>query len=65
VHIFSLTLTCRQSPVFPLPFFAELPPGAWDRRGIASGNPFSVRALVYIIAGHVEHHLALLEERYL
>jgi DinB superfamily len=48
-----------------LPFFAELPPEAWERRGIASDNPFSVRALAYIIAGHVEHHIALLKERYL
>jgi DinB superfamily len=48
-----------------LPFFTELPPEAWDRRGIASDNPFSVRALAYIIAGHVVHHIALLKERYL
>jgi hypothetical protein len=48
-----------------LPFFAQLPPGAWDRQGIASDNPFSVRALAYITAGHVFHHLALLKERYL
>jgi hypothetical protein len=48
-----------------LPFFAELPPEAWDRRGVASDNPFSVRALAYIAAGHVVHHLGLLKERYL
>jgi hypothetical protein len=48
-----------------LPFFGQLPPEAWDRRGIASDNPFSVRALAYITAGHVAHHLALLRERYL
>jgi len=47
-----------------LPFFAQLPPEAWDRRGIASDNPFSVRALAYITAGHVAHHLGLLRERY-
>jgi uncharacterized damage-inducible protein DinB len=35
------------------------------RRGIASGNPTSVRALIYIIAGHERHHLALFRERYL
>ena len=48
-----------------LPFFAQLQPEAWDRRGTASDNPFSVRALAYITAGHVAHHLALLRERYL
>jgi hypothetical protein len=48
-----------------LPLFARLPSEAWDRRGIASDNPVSVRALAYIIAGHVNHHVALLKERYL
>jgi len=48
-----------------LSFFRHLPDDAWDRRGIASGNPFTVRALAYILAGHVAHHRAVLEERYL
>jgi hypothetical protein len=34
------------------------------RRGTSSGNPMSVRALFYIIAGHERHHLALFRERY-
>lgn len=38
---------------------------ALKRQGIASGNPVSVRALLYIIAGHERHHVALLRERYL
>ena len=46
-------------------FFKGLPPDAWERRGIASGYPFSVRALAYLTAGHVIHHAALLRERYL
>jgi hypothetical protein len=48
-----------------VPLFARLPAEAWDRRGTASDNPFSVRALAYIIAGHVVHHVGLLKERYL
>jgi DinB family protein len=48
-----------------LAFFRDLPGEAWDRRGIASDNPFTVRALAYIAAGHVVHHVALLKERYL
>jgi|SRR5579872_3830301 len=48
-----------------LTFFRNLPDDAWSRTGIASGNSFSVRALAYIIAGHVAHHIAILEERYL
>ena len=35
------------------------------RRGVASGFPFTVRALGYTIAGHERHHLNILEERYL
>ena len=38
---------------------------AWDRRGVASGHGFSVRAAAYIIAGHERHHAGLIRERYL
>jgi hypothetical protein len=48
-----------------LAFFRGLPAEAWTRRGIASGNPFTVRALAYITAGHVTHHVTILKERYL
>ena len=34
-----------------LAFFLNLPHQAWVRRGIASENPFTVRALAYITAG--------------
>lgn len=36
-----------------------------ERRGTASGNPVSVRALLYITVGHLNHHKRILEERYL
>jgi hypothetical protein len=48
-----------------LAFFRNLPAEAWTRSGVASGNPFTVRALAYIIAGHALHHRAVLQERYL
>jgi hypothetical protein len=48
-----------------LALFGNLPPDAWTRRGMASGNPFTVRALAHITAGHVTHHMRLLRERYL
>jgi hypothetical protein len=48
-----------------LAFFQNLPADAWTRRGVASGNPFTVRALAYLAAGHVAHHLCILRERYL
>ncbi len=46
-------------------FFENLPAEAWTRRGIAGGNPFTVRALAYISAGHVTHHIGILKTRYL
>jgi len=48
-----------------LSFFQNLPAEAWDRRGIASDNPFSVRALAFLAAGHALHHMTILRERYL
>lgn len=45
--------------------FRYMPDEAWTRRGVASGYPFSVRAMAYIAAGHVIHHTRILRERYL
>lgn len=41
-----------------------LPHEAWERRGQANGGPVSTRALAHIVAGHAQHHLRLLGERY-
>jgi len=46
-------------------FFKSMPEEAWDRTGVASDNPASVRAIAYIIAGHVTHHMNVLREKYL
>ena len=46
-------------------FFNNLPAEAWSRTGVASDNPVTVRALAYIIAGHVAHHTNVLREKYL
>ena len=46
-------------------FFRNLTDAAWSRSGIAGGNPFTVRALAWITAGHVAHHIGLVKERYL
>ena len=48
-----------------LALFQHLPPAAWKARGVASGCSFTVRALAYITAGHVAHHVKILQERYL
>lgn len=42
----------------------QLSPEAWLRIGTANGHPASVRALVWVMVGHVRHHLAVLGERY-
>jgi hypothetical protein len=41
-----------------------LPAASWSKAGQASGKPVSARALVYIVVGHVAHHLGVLRERY-
>ena len=46
-------------------FFRSLQQDAWARRGIASGNSFTVLALGFMVPGHVTHHCRLLRERYL
>jgi hypothetical protein len=48
-----------------LSLLQNLPEEAWSRKGVASGNAVTVRALAYIIAGHLSHHIAILQERYL
>lgn len=44
--------------------FGGLPEEHWQRTGRANAAPVSVRALAWILAGHMEHHLAVLRERY-
>ena len=48
-----------------LSFFRSLPAEAWSRSGIASDNPFTVRALAFITAGHVSHHVDVMRRLYL
>jgi uncharacterized damage-inducible protein DinB len=45
--------------------FRGLDADAWMRRGVASDNEVTVRALAHIIAGHEAHHVRILRERYL
>ncbi len=46
-------------------FFEHMPEEAWSRSGVASDNPVTVRAIAYIIAGHVTHHVNVLKHKYL
>jgi hypothetical protein len=43
----------------------NMPAEGWMRGGIASEKFVTARALAWIIAGHVAHHLDILQERYL
>ncbi|MGI4744041.1 MAG: alpha/beta hydrolase-fold protein [Janthinobacterium lividum] len=47
-----------------LAFFGGLNGGQLDRAGRANGGPVSVRSLLYMVAGHEQHHLRILRERY-
>jgi len=40
------------------------PAAAWTRMGVSNDAPASARALVAVMIGHVEHHLAILREHY-
>jgi hypothetical protein len=55
----------RRVRLSTISLFRNLPAEAWMRSGIASDNLFTVRALAFIIAGHLAHHVAILRERYL
>ncbi|MGZ4872222.1 MAG: DinB family protein [Candidatus Angelobacter sp.] len=54
----------REIRLATISFFRNLPEEAWTRKGVASGNPFTVRSCAYVVAGHVAHHTAVLREKY-
>jgi hypothetical protein len=47
-----------------LPLLRAAGEEAWRQTGTANGKEVSVRALAFIMAGHVRHHLKVLRERY-
>lgn len=46
-------------------FFKNLTAEMWIQIGTASNADISVRALAFIMVGHISHHLNILNERYL
>lgn len=44
-------------------FFRNMPESGWQRSGLANGSLVTVRALAYILVGHVRHHVAILRRR--
>jgi len=55
----------RRARLLTISLFRNMPSKSWMKSGIASDNRFTVRAVAYIIAGHLTHHLAGLRQRYL
>jgi hypothetical protein len=45
--------------------FRTMDEETWTRVGTANDNQVSVRAIAFIMAGHVRHHMNVLRERYL
>jgi hypothetical protein len=45
--------------------FSNVNDEEWMLSGTANGQLFTVRAMAYIIVGHVNHHVAVLKEKYL
>ena len=48
-----------------LPMFKSFSEEILDRRGVANNSEVTVRALLFIIAGHEIHHINIVKERYL
>jgi DinB family protein len=44
--------------------FESLRADQWTSSGVANKNSISVRALAYVMAGHVRHHVNILRDRY-
>lgn len=45
--------------------FKSLTEAELDRKGTASGKEISVRAILFVTAGHIIHHQQIIKERYL
>ena len=53
-------LYCRRANLL---LIQRLRPKAFDLRGTASGHSFTVRALAWILVGHVIHHMKIVRKR--
>jgi hypothetical protein len=59
-HVEEFALTRRSH----LAALRSLDAPGWEHLGRANGSPISTRALAFIMAGHVRHHLGVMAERY-
>jgi len=61
-HLLAELDSVRRATVLLFDGFSD---GTWRRRGTASNQEVTVRALAYIIAGHEIHHREILRSQYL
>ena len=47
-----------------LQMFRRLEEPQWQAGGLGDNKPITVRALAFVMAGHVRHHLQILRDRY-
>ena len=48
-----------------LSLFRTFDDNIWGQRGIANNTEYTVSSIVYIMAGHIDHHIKVIKERYL
>ncbi len=60
VHIVSEIAALRQANILLL---RRVVPAAWNRAAICDAQRVTVRALAWIAAGHLQHHLQIVERR--
>lgn len=60
VHIVTELGSLRHANVMML---RRIIPAAWDRIGTVDGVPISLRAIAWVSAGHLAHHLQIVEQR--
>ncbi len=65
VELEDLLSEIRLARLSNIAMFRSLDEEAWNRAGTANNNQVTVRAIAFIMAGHVRHHLKVLRERYL
>ena len=46
-----------------LQLLRRIVPAAWDREGVSDGHQMTTRARAWLAAGHLDHHLGIIESR--
>jgi hypothetical protein len=46
-----------------LMFLQRIAPDRWQQRGICDDQEITVRAIAFVLAGHVDHHLGIVRKR--